>query len=394
MPSASSRRRRSSSSGDRDEVAQLLQDGAVFHEPSATLAAAADRLSSLRLVSVERSSYVVCADPAERDFRFVRDRVCKGRVVLRRGADEAGNDYACPACHRVVYPVRSGKRVRSLLRVAVQVEGVLSYVRDELATLGADVRDVAAGVFRVDVGELGVVVCVVEYCEAEKYVSQQWASIAPTCYVTVDPAHAADGFLATWTTKAALADVVSGTVDLCALVRRLADEGTPVGVVPASPRVYSRPVAPVVIGEAAAVAPGRRFIVEAAADSVRVEGVDVIARQADVRFEVFWVLWKQFLADLHAERAAEDFAFLPLADIVAKLQSEFRRSSDDDESVRKVLNNLQASIETAVKTRVGAPIGREDVIEMRRSAGKGGGKFGYRINPRTVCARPFQGPPE
>jgi hypothetical protein len=46
-----------------------------------------------------------------------------------------------------------------------------------------------------------------------------------------------------------------------------------------------------------------------------------------------------------------------------------------------------------VRRKLGDAIDREDIIETDRRAGQMDEDFGYRINPRTVCARPFQGPP-
>lgn len=365
----------------------------MFHEPSTTLSAAADRLAALGIATVSRSSFVVCADPKERDFQFVRDRTCRGRIVLRVGADEAGDDYSCPACHRTVHPTRNGKRVRPMLRVAVKAEGVLAYVRNDLARLGKDVRDLAAGVFRIDAGAMGVVVCVVEYCDAETYVSQQWASIAPTCYVTVDPAHAAEGFLATWTTKAVLAEVVSGAVDLPAIVNRLAEDGAPKGVVPASPRVYARPVAPVSLGATPAVAPtARRFVVEVGARTVRVDDVEVVAPQATARFDVFHILWALFLADLKDGKSPEEFRRLRFREIVAAMEERAGGKIADTTVVRRALNRMQEDVAEAVKRKTGAAIGREDIVEIERQAGQTDKEHGYRINPRTVCARPYQPP--
>jgi hypothetical protein len=393
MPSASSRPRRSSSNDHREEFARLLQDGAVFPEPSAALVAAADRLTSLGLIAVQRSSYVVCADPRERDFRFLRNRACQGRIVLRPGADEAENAYRCPACDRVVYPERYGKRARPELRVAVQAGGVLSYVRSEIAKLGVEVDDVAAGVFRVDLGGMGVVVCLVDYCDAAKYVSQQWALMTPTCYVTIDPAHAAEGFLVTWTTKAALAEIVADVVNLGTLVRRLAAEGTPTGVVPESPRVHSRPVAPVKIGEPAVQAPGRRFVVEVSKETIRVEGIEVVAPQAGTRLEVFRILWNEFLDDLREGRSPEDFTLLTIEAIVGRLEKKTGKRVDDVDTVGRALRRLRDDMATAVRKELGLPIDGEDLIENRSGAGAAEGASGYRVNPRCVCTRPFQTSP-
>jgi hypothetical protein len=59
-------------------------------------------------------------------------------------------------------------------------------------------------------------------------------------------------------------------------------------------------------------------------------------------------------------------------------------------TVRRTINRLQTDLMTALRKKRGLPVGREDIVETCRWSGQGGHQFGYRINPRTVAARPRQ----
>ena len=76
--------------------------------------------------------------------------------------------------------------------------------------------------------------------------------------------------------------------------------------------------------------------------------------------------------------------------MIRELESRTGKHIDDEMSIRRSINRLQTDIETAVKRKLGLPIDREDIIQTCRWKGQGEGDYGYRINPFTVAARPFQ----
>jgi hypothetical protein len=138
------------------------------------------RLEELGLVRAQVREFVRCADPQDADFP-PRNRHCRGQIYLGDGLDEPGHEFRCPECERPVFPERFGKRRHKELRVQVLPNGVKSHVRGELAKLNVNLRDLADGVFRVDLGEMGVVVCLVDYCAESRFLSRDWASTNPTC---------------------------------------------------------------------------------------------------------------------------------------------------------------------------------------------------------------------
>lgn len=394
MASRSSRPR-SASRGSRDAIARLLRDGVAVENPSDDVRAAAEELARKGLCTVTTREFVRCADPRDADFP-PRNRSCAGRVFVENGLDEAGHDFKCPACERPVFPFRFHKRRHAELRAQIDRAGVTSFVRDDLAKLQVGVKDVAEGVMRVDLGDTGVFVCILDFC-AERFHARDWAKANRACYVAVDAERADARFLPdTWLARVALADVVAGNERLADLVRRVATAEPPANVVEASVPVYSKTVPTIVAPQRGAGRAARRFVVEVGPKSVRIEGVDVMAPQAGFRFRVFQVLWEQFLDELRKGTAPDSHAPVKLSRIV-KLLDERREKGEEDEatdedSVRRAVNRLQADIETAFKRKVGDPIDREDIVETDRRANQSDKDFGYRINPRTVCARPFQTP--
>jgi predicted RNase H-like nuclease (RuvC/YqgF family) len=76
--------------------------------------------------------------------------------------------------------------------------------------------------------------------------------------------------------------------------------------------------------------------------------------------------------------------------IVEELQSQTNQLRDDVESVRRTINQLQKDVEIKLRKETGIPIDRQDIIQTREWSGQSKNDFGYRINPFTVIARPFQ----
>ncbi len=146
MASQSSRRK-SGSSVSREQVDRLLRDGSVYREPPPPLLHTAADLEKTRILETRIREYVLCADPQDRDFP-PKNRHCPGRVYIDDALDEAGHDFRCPECERPVFPFRYRKRRRRELRVKVDREGVLAFVRSRLAELKSKVKEISRGVFR------------------------------------------------------------------------------------------------------------------------------------------------------------------------------------------------------------------------------------------------------
>lgn len=383
MASRSSRPK-SSSSSRRETLALLLREGRSVSDPTSGVLKAAEDLHRSGLVTVARREFVFCAEPKDRDFSRTKNQSCPGRVYLRQDADEAGHDYRCPECERVVFPARFRKAHRLELQITVCPDAVIQYVRDQLSQDGLSVKAMSGGVFRLEGIGRDVHVCIADLCADEQFLARDWARNQPTLYVAVDESTMNDRFLPEdWVTSVGLADVLCGQVDLVAAAKRLAQTGTPQQVINASVPLYATGPRPIVAARQRD-ARGRQFLVEMRDTFIRVNGVEVAARQAKTRAQIFAVLWQRFLEDVKDGRSPAEFRTVNVDALAAQLKK-------DPELIRRTVNRFQEDIEVEVKKKSGEAIGREDIIETVRRAGQLDANFGYRINPRTVVTRPAEG---
>ena len=388
MASKSSRRK-SGSSNNLADCACLLCDGFAVDEPPEALVATGEHLRTLGLVEIQWKEYVCCADPQDGDFP-PKNRHCRGHIYLDDALDEAGHDLRCPECERPVFPGYHRKRRHKEMRTAVSAQGVLAYVLSRLQEAAENVKETAAGVYRAEMNGTDLLVCVVDYCGDEKYLARDWARAIPTCYIVVNSKHGEGRFLdEAWVVRVSLAQIVCGDVDLKKRLQDVAAAGPPQVLRNASVPVYARG-APPIVEPVAPPQSGRRFVVECGQNVVRVEGQVVVAPQAETRFDVFHILWQQFLEDLKAGAPPTKFRALSVNDLDLRLQKEGTRH-DDVTTIRRAVNRLQDDIATAVKKVLGLPIDREDIVQTCRWKGQNDENHGYRINPFTVAARPYQG---
>ena len=388
MASKSSRPRNGSSSS-LDDCARLLCDGFAVDEPPEALVAASEHLRTLGLVEIQWKEYVCCADPQDGDFP-PKNRHCRSHIYLDDALDEAGHDLRCPECERPVFPCQYRKRRHREMRTVVSAHGVLAYVLGRLQESAENVRELAAGAYRAEMNGRDLTVCVVDYCGDEKYLARDWARTNPTCYIVVNSKHGGERFLdEAWVARVSLAQIVCGDVDLKKRLEGVAAAGPPQALRNASIPVYARG-APPIVEPVAPPQSGRRFVVECGQNVVRVEGQVVVAPQAGTRFELFRILWRQFLEDIKAGVPPNEFHALNVNDMDAFLQEEQTRH-DDLATIRKAINRLQDDMATAVRKTLGLPIDREDIVQTCRWKGQNDENHGYRINPFTVAVRPYQG---
>ena len=349
----------------------------------------ATHLEKTGLLGTRIREFVICADHRDADFP-PKNRHCQGRIYVGDGLDEAGHDFRCPECERPVFPSGYGKRRHKELRVKVDREGVLAFIRGRLAELKSNVKEISAGVFRVDIGDMGVIVCIADYCTDRQFLTRDWAITQATCYLVVNPTDIDERFLdEDWIHRASLADLVCGEVDFKAWIQAAAASGRPPSVRQASIPVYTKGARPVLVDPVAPHKEDRLFVVECGPNTVRINGEQVVAPQAGVRFEIFRILWDRFLDDMRSDTPAEEHGPIHVRDLMEALHTRTGKVIDDETSVRRALNRLQSDIEMAVKKRIGDPIDRQDIVQTCRWKGQGEGDYGYRINPFTVAARPF-----
>ena len=388
MASRSSRQKSASRSPSIEHIAKLLQDKAVFQSPTVELTAAAEHLRALGILDASISEYVRCVLHEDQDFSFT-NRQCSGRIYV--SADLSDGDRRCPTCDRRVFPDQYEKRRFIELRSHVSRDGVIAYIGTALAELDSNLRQVTQGVFRLDVDDATVHVCLVEYCGDERYLSRERAISNPTCFIAVNSRDFEERFLEEeWVQRLRLAEVVCGAANLYEVVRTTAVQNAPAMIRQVSIPVCGNSPLSVIVEPIQPPTPGRLFTVEVGTNIVRVDDVKVVAKQAGPRFIIFSVLWDWFLDDLKAGLVPEMFHAQPLRYLIHELEVQTGKKYPDETTVRRAINRLQEDIAKTIKREVGLPIDREDIIQTCRKQGQTDNDFGYRINPFSVSARAFR----
>ncbi|MBF0165621.1 MAG: hypothetical protein HQM01_14155 [Magnetococcales bacterium] len=382
---------KSAPGADSAILARLLWDGWRFEAPNETVLKSAERLERLGLVAVSRQEYVVCADSEDDDFPPMH-RDCTGRILLRDGLDEGGDEFRCPECERPVYPFMYNKRRHQELRSRVRPDGVLAFLREELEAIG-NFRQMADGVFRVETDSGEVLICVVELCRDSRYLSRDHARMHPTVFVGTDSRNLTERLLPEpWLIRVSIADLVAGDEDLRDLLEEALDQRMPSALINASVPVYNKLV-PAFVHEAPVATPRRPFMVEFTPERLAIENIVVATVRADMRLQAFAILWKRFLEDLSAGHPPDDFRVTSLSDLANLIDDGSREDAMDELNVRRAINRLQQELMEGIRRELGLPIGREDVIQnLRADDGRRRRRSGYRINPHTVLPRAASSP--
>lgn len=156
-----------------DPAAGLLKPGLKIDLPGADREAQARRLAALGLVRIEELTFVRCVNPQDHDQKYVKDRSCAGRIVLRKDLDEDDDGYRCPDCDRLLFP--SKKRRARMLRSEPDEAAIRALVRRSLERLKVEVTERTPGLLAV-AGRAGEVqICLVDYCTDRAVLSPSYS---------------------------------------------------------------------------------------------------------------------------------------------------------------------------------------------------------------------------
>lgn len=372
------------SSVSLEHARALLRDGGRHDAPSADLLGAADHLATMGVIRPTRQQYVRCANRSDRDFERRPNRNCDGEIELVDGLDENEDAFACPICDRPVYPYADAKEQFSKLTIELRDAGAEALLASMAAeTFGQqNVRRLDSGVHRVDADGDEVTLILVDTM-GRRYNKLQSLGERRCLLVLADtntppvrlPAES-------WLAKVTLAELISGARSLADCVRQALCDDQP-RVVTSSVPIFSAN-RPIVAEPTPGPRAGRQFVVELRSNTVLVDGVVVVNPQAGPRYQVFEMLWRQFVEDLGKGLAAEDFNRIGIRAIMTALEQ------DDEGNARRVINNLQNTIVDQIRKQRGSPIDREDVVQTCKMKDQSDTSAGYRINPLTVVIRPRQ----
>ncbi len=228
-----------------EAVAKLLRSGSQHDADRPEIAHAVQHLQSLGLVETTSAEYVRCAESRDRDYQYVRDRSCRGRIRLNDALDEDGDSFHCPECGRTVYPRH--KRRFKMLQVDVKPDKVAAFLDGIVAASNLPRKQLQPWVWRVDTPQGEAKLVVVDYCGGQEAASRDWALNTRACYIVVDAANCKKRFLPEkWLAWVRLADIVCNP-DLLPKLLSSAAETVPSPEARVSVPVYSATVPSVVI---------------------------------------------------------------------------------------------------------------------------------------------------
>ena len=364
----------------REQVLQLLRDGAVFVDPSEDLLATAAHLQQLRLIEASTSTFVWCVNPHDSDYSE-SDHYCRGRIDVPENMEECFEDFYCPECERPVFPDVDEKERHRELYCRLIHDGIFSYVKSLLEKARLSSTLMCEGVVRVDVGPLGVFVCVADTCGNRRFLTRAWAAAQPTRYILANPKSSRGGLVKRRRLPhILLADLVCGRVDMAKTLSEV--EGStikstrPPNVRPDDGRSIARKRRP---------AGPQQFIVAIGDDCVWVNGLKVVGRHAGPRLEIFRILWELHVEELRNGKCPYEFRAKPVQAIQSELESRMNSRETDESVVRRIINRMRADIVKTVRQNLGLPINRSSIIEICRWTGQGSDGYGYRLNPSCVA---------
>lgn len=387
MASKSSRRK-NATSVDRDNAARILCDGASFDPVSPAVEETAGLLTDLGLIRCERKEYVLCCHSTDADYQY-SPRTCSGRVYLDDNLDEAGNDFRCTHCERVIYPRRHNKARFAWMRAKIDYDNVLDYIQNSLDTLDLEIRAIESGLLRISTGGLkDVHLCIVDICLNAEVKSVEWARQNLVCYIVISDRALKDRFLNDKSLqRVSLADIVSGENNLCDIVTGLISDPSPVDAPALRTPVYSNGNRVITENEARLDCRNDKlFVIEIDDARVFVNGVEVLGTRGKGQYPIIRILHDFFLKDLVALTSANEFKYTDAREMCKILSGE--GEPQDEDTVRRYITRLRTGIVDKLRESLGSAIEENDIIEIKPNLGGGQDEYGYRLNPKKVAIRP------
>ncbi len=230
---------------DAETTAQVLRNGSTHEADKPNIAEAVKCLLEHGLIKTTVSEYVSCANVKDRDYKYVRNRSCRGRIELNDDLDEDGDEFVCPECERIVYPRQKARH--KIVRIEVVPEKVAGFMDWILETSGLSRKQMHPWVWRVDTPKGETKLIVADYCDME-YIARDWALQNKACFVVVDAAGCSTRFLPEeWITWERFADIVCESDVLAKALLRSAEVVADPKICVSAP-VYSATVRPIISG--------------------------------------------------------------------------------------------------------------------------------------------------
>jgi len=325
----------------------------------------AQYLSSLGFLNLREYYFIICANDTDDLDLHVINPFCNNRLEIASDYDEDYDDpIICDLCERDILPDTYKKQRYYSLGVTINYLKVIEWFEEQLASLNITANKVATGVYYVLIEKSFVTLIIPDYCSDKSYLTIDKLKVNPTALISFNEKNF----------KPLLNLYIVPMADLICKHRTLNEvlnEAVAKGIPELLPNVsfqalncYSYiPLQKTTLPEKKIL---RLKVVD---NTVYVNEIEVIGKQATSSICIFRILLKQFLHDFEE---AEEYKFLSIIQIANSLGLE-----DPEQQVRRPLNRMQKIIAEKLASTLGLNIKRDDIIQACNWSG-------YRLNPSTI----------
>lgn len=319
----------------------------------------AEYLSQLDFVKLEKYYFVVCANDLDLDFPNIQNPYCKNEVIISHDFDEDCDDLACEDCGRDIFPDTYKKQRYFVLSIKINTEKIINWF-EKLLT-GLIWEKAANGIYHISFKSKIVSIIIPTLCTDKSYLTVDRLRTNVAVLITFGKADLKI-LLSLYTVS--MADLICEHQTLNQILSEAIEKGVPELL----PNVSFQAFPYVPLQET--TLPEKKILrLKVEDNTIYVNDIEIIGKQAISSIRIFRVLLKQFLRDFEA---AKEYKFLNIIQIADSLGLV-----DPEQQVRRPLNRMQKTIAEKLASTLGLNIKRDDVIQACNWSG-------YRLNPSTI----------
>ncbi|MDG7056570.1 MAG: hypothetical protein LKM43_00210 [Wolbachia endosymbiont of Penenirmus auritus] len=356
-------------SQDREIINTILVNRS-WVSPNEDYIRAAEYLSRLGFIKLEKYYFVICANDLDLDFPNVQNPYCKNEIIIPYDFNENFDDnLACEDCGRDVFPDTYKKQRYLVLSIKLDPERIINWFENML--IGLIWEKATEGIYYISFKSKIVTVIIPALSIDKSYLTIDRLRTNATVLITLGKV---DLKLLLDLYTVPMADLICGYRALNEMLSKAVEKGVPKLLPNVSFQALS--YYPYVPLQKTVHQEKRILRLKIIDNTVYVNDVEVISKQATSSIRIFRVLLKQFLRDFEA---AEEYKFLSVIEIADSLGIE-----DPEQQVRRPLNRMQKAIAEKLASTLGLNIKRDDVIQACNWSGITCQEYGYRLNPSTI----------
>ncbi|WP_353273383.1 hypothetical protein [Wolbachia endosymbiont (group A) of Agelastica alni] len=352
-------------SQDREIIDTILINRS-WKNPNENYIRAAEYLSKLGFVKLEKYYFVICANSLDLDFLDVHDPYCKNEIIIAHDFNEDCDDLACEDCGRDIFPDTYKKQRYLVLSIKLNIGKIVNWF--EKLLIGLMWEKAIEGIYHISFKSKIISVIIPALCTDKSYLTIDRLRTNTTVLITIGKV---DLKLLLNLYTVPMADLICEHRTLNEVLNEAVEKGVPELL----PNVSFQAFPYVPLQET--TLPEKKILrLKVVDNTVYVNDVEIIGKQATSSIRIFRVLLKQFLRDFEAD---EEYKFLSIVQIADSLGIE-----DPEQQVRRPLNRMQKTIAEKLASTLGLNIKRDDVIQACNWSGITCQEYGYRLNPSTI----------